>query len=88
MSHERSVEQYSNTVRGLLGRRRFGKAKELRQYVKDADRTVDAEIAKDDETAMDMGATLIVVLGTPAIVAVATKIDILRVGPRPMDGPQ
>lgn len=49
-------------------------ASELRSEVIAADDRVKVDVAKDDPTTQDFGATLILVLGTPAIVAVARAI--------------
>ena len=46
----------------------------LRESVLDAEPSVSAEIAKSDTTTQDFGASLILVLGAPAVVAVARGI--------------
>lgn len=51
------------------------RAEILRQYIKESSRGVTADIVKDDQTTMDMGATLVLVLGTPAVLAVAKGIS-------------
>jgi hypothetical protein len=52
------------------------KAKELRDYVMDASQDAKVDIVKDSQTTMDFGATLILILGAPAIVAVAKGISV------------
>lgn len=55
------------------------KAQGLRQAVLEASGEAQAKIVKDDPSTMDFGATLILVLGAPAAVAVAKGIsDYLR----------
>jgi hypothetical protein len=49
-------------------------ARILREAILDEAPGVEVEIQKDDETTMDFGATLVVVLGTPAVLAVARGI--------------
>ena len=49
-------------------------AKELESEIRAAYDGAKASVAKDDKTTQDFGATVIVVLGTPAIVAVAKAI--------------
>jgi hypothetical protein len=50
-------------------------AEGLRNALLDASPDVKADLHKADPTAMDFGATLVVVLGTPAIIAIAKGIS-------------
>ncbi len=50
------------------------KAALLREALLDATPGLHAEVRRGDGEAMDMGATLILVLGTPAVIALATHI--------------
>lgn len=55
------------------------RAAELRNAVLDASSEVSANIVKDDQATMDMGATLVLLLGAPAAVAVAKGVaDYMR----------
>ncbi len=49
-------------------------ARNLREQILDDAPGVDADVRKDDSSTMDFGATLILVLGTPAVVALAQGI--------------
>jgi hypothetical protein len=46
---------------------------ELREYVLDACPGVQANIRKDDPTTQDFGTTLVILLGTPVMVALAKE---------------
>jgi len=50
------------------------KIAELQRELKQSSADVSVEIKKDDQTTQDFGATLVLVLGTPAILAVAKGI--------------
>jgi hypothetical protein len=50
------------------------KAASLREALLDASPDVSAEVKKTDASTMDMGATLLLALGTPAIIAIAKGI--------------
>ncbi len=50
------------------------KAALLREALLDAAPGLSAEVRRGDAESMDMGATLILVLGTPAVIAVATQL--------------
>jgi hypothetical protein len=50
-------------------------AEHLRQFVLDADASVEAKRRRSDQSSMDFGATLVLLLGAPAIVAVAKGIQ-------------
>jgi hypothetical protein len=55
------------------------KASRLREKLLDTSQDVQAEIEKDDPSTQDFGATLVLVLGAPAMVAIAKGIaDYLR----------
>jgi hypothetical protein len=49
-------------------------ASELREAILDASQDVKVERRRDDPYALDFGATIVLVLGTPAVVAVARAI--------------
>ena len=49
-------------------------ASDLREDILDTGATDDVTLEKDDPTTMDMGATLVAVLGTPAIIIIAKGI--------------
>ncbi|MBR0793996.1 hypothetical protein JQ615_01190 [Bradyrhizobium jicamae] len=51
-------------------------AEELREYLLSADPAVSAERRRADQSSMDFGATLILLLGAPAAVAVAKGIEV------------
>ena len=50
-------------------------AEDLREAILDAHPDVSAERRRDDSNTMDFGATLAVLLGTPAVIAVAKGIQ-------------
>lgn len=50
-------------------------AAELRQSVLDASPDVEARISREGEASQDFGASLVLVLGTPAVIAVAKGIQ-------------
>ena len=50
-------------------------AARLREALLDASPDVDVDLRKDDPTTQDFGATLILALGTPAVIAVAKGIQ-------------
>jgi hypothetical protein len=50
------------------------KAKKLRQELLDVSPDVSVSLAKDDPANQDFGGTLVLVLGTPAVIAVANGI--------------
>lgn len=52
------------------------KVAELSEYILDASSDVEVKISKDDQTTMDFGATLVLILGAPAVVAVAKGISV------------
>lgn len=49
-------------------------AAELRESLLDAHKSISAERTRDDHDSQDFGATLVLVLGTPAVVAAAAGI--------------
>lgn len=50
-------------------------AESLRDYVLDADDSVEATRRRHDQSSMDFGASLVLLLGAPAVVAVAKGIE-------------
>jgi hypothetical protein len=50
------------------------KARNLRQQLLDASPDIEVTLAKDDPTNQDFGGTLVLLLGTPAVLAVARGI--------------
>ena len=74
-------DQRAVTIRfeGVSLRDAGNKAKDLRQQLLDASSAVTVDVQKDDPSTMDFGATLILVLGTPAVLAIASGIaDYIR----------
>jgi hypothetical protein len=51
------------------------KAADLRETLLDASPDVNVDLKKSDATTMDFGATLVLVLGTPAVLAIAKGIS-------------
>jgi hypothetical protein len=49
-------------------------AKELEAEIRASHKDVEARVSKDDKTNQDFGATLVLMLGTPAVVIVARAI--------------
>lgn len=49
-------------------------AADLREALLDASPAVDVELKRSDAATMDFGATLVLVLGTPAVIAIAKGI--------------
>jgi hypothetical protein len=50
------------------------RAEDLRQDLLDAVEDVDVSLRRDDPTSQDFGATLVLVLGTPAVIALSRAI--------------
>ena len=65
MDEQRYVIEFPDTASADAARY----ASELRQALLDADRDIQVERKRADEQAQDFGATLILVLGTPAIIS-------------------
>jgi len=72
MSHQ--THKYEIRFEGLSAAQAGIKAAKLRRELLDVSPEVSVSLAKDDPTSQDFGATLILVLGTPAILAVANGI--------------
>ena len=50
-------------------------ARELREYILDTDSSVEAELRRSDQSLMDFGATLALLLAAPSVIAVAKGIQ-------------
>ncbi len=53
------------------------KASNFRQYILDNHSDVQVDIEKEDPTTQDFGATLVLILGTPAILALSKVLRII-----------
>ncbi len=49
-------------------------AQDLRDFLHDASKDIKITIKRDDPSTMDFGGTLVLVLGTPAIIAIANGL--------------
>ncbi len=58
----------------VAGRLADSLATEIRRSVKDDGKPVESTVTRSDPTAMDFGATLVLVLGTPAIIILARAV--------------
>jgi hypothetical protein len=59
----------------LAGRLAESLATEIRRSVKDDGQPVEPKLARTDPTAQDFGTTLVLVLGTPAVIILARAIQ-------------
>jgi hypothetical protein len=68
------TQQFEIRFEGLTNDEAGVKAKKLRQELLAVSPEVSVAVAKDDHSNMDFGGTLVLVLGTPAVIAVAQGI--------------
>ena len=70
MSEQTYVIKFESTSTAAANRY----ADELREAILDASSDVQVTLKKDDPSTMDFGGTLVILLGTPAVIAIAKGI--------------
>jgi len=70
MANRTFVLKFENT--SVANANRY--AEDLRRTLLDADPQIEVNRQRDDESAQDFGATLVLVLGTPAVIALAKAL--------------
>jgi hypothetical protein len=68
------TEKFELRFEGLSPDKAGPKAMDLRLELLDVSPDISVSIVKDDATNQDLGATIVLILGTPAIIAVANGI--------------
>jgi hypothetical protein len=68
-------ETFTITLSGLSDREREKAAAELARVIKQSDPSTDVERRQDNTSAMDFGATLVVIVGSGAGIAIARGIQ-------------